>query len=271
MLNSKLLNDLKTQRADVSKLLDQTSRSIGEVTDKRRAKLDRAVVTILPQVSKKVLAYLNAEYPDFLTADRVELFEKHGVILGIFNRATTKSALDLLQAQFAAFLATTDYCAEEDELLRNLANQKSRLARELELVSQLLRDAGMPSGPGTAAIPRAPRRFQQRSRSSGGSGGVYIYDTFQPNDDGDDLLSTVLYIEALEALNNQNATSGAASVQFADGGSYIQPDAGPALDLSNPVLCEQDVNGNVDCAPIDVSGNQGDACLVTDDSLGAYS
>jgi hypothetical protein len=264
MLNEQILQDLKTKRADVCKLLDRTASAIDEASTKRRAKLDNAVARVLPQVSKKVMAYLRETYPEFLTPDRVELFEKHGVILGVFNRATTKEALRLLQSQFSAFLAKTDFCAAEDTLLRDLAAQKARLARELQLIAQLL--------PGSASPTQ--RRFEPRYRSSGSNSGpqmAYVYDSFQPGDGDDDLLSTVLYIAALEAQNQDTPYDSSVNVQVADSGPAFQPDSAPVLDLSNPVLCAQDVNGNVDCAPIDAAGTQGDACVVVDDNAGYFS
>lgn len=101
--------------------------------------LDSKVKRLLPRLTRAVRCALAQVHPDFLTPERLTLFQQHQPLLGLWPRAGHSQALAQLRAEFRAHLTAEREKAGESELLDDLARQKGQLKQALQWTQDALR------------------------------------------------------------------------------------------------------------------------------------
>lgn len=266
-------SELSKEQGNLERLLRRTNDIIAELSGQRDERLASAVPEYLPTLTRGVRARLDEVFPDFLTDDRRDTFNHNAkVFFGLFNRPTTATALLLLRVQFRAFLEQTDFCREQDEELRRLANQKIALTRELQNVTRLL--AGMKpvtEMPGVRVDRASSHRAIVGQTRTGMSVRTVERDDVVVDGSGDDLVDLVI----LNALANEQQQADVVVLQDAtfDGatnGMFIPSGEVQTVGGDGSSACISDF---VAAAADAASGNGPDACVVIDtsDSLGCFS
>ncbi|MEX3983641.1 hypothetical protein AB4Y45_32185 [Paraburkholderia sp. EG287A] len=265
--------DLQKEQQDLDRFLAQTNGRIGRITNERTSRLVAHVDEMLPALKKRVLRVLENEYPDFLTNTRRLVFAQHGNwFFGLFERSTTRAQLQQLRVQFRAHLEQTDFCAEMDDELRRLANQRVNLTRELQNVTRLLASTKrvnvIPGERPSASQPAHSVVYGTTGRGMSfhravQQDTVIVYD----NDDGDDGFANGMLLAAIVDSQPDQV------VVVQDGSAVL--DSGPVGNdgaSTGAVDSGAGMSDFVATAAAAADAGAPDACVIdTNDSLGAFS
>lgn len=126
--------DLEREVHRLRQLGYELDRQLFEMSSLQEHSLDSKVKRLLPRLSRSVRRTLAQVHPEFMTPERLSVFQAQLPLLGLWPRAGHGEALSHLRTEFRAHLAQEREKAGESKLLDELAGQKSQVTQALQWV-----------------------------------------------------------------------------------------------------------------------------------------